>query len=101
MAKKSSIEKNLLRIKKVNQFASKRSQLKKLIMNKSIPLDERFDAQKKLNNLPRDGSKIRIRNRCLITGRPRGNYRKFKMSRIAFRELASFGQIPGIVKSSW
>ena len=66
-----------------------------------LPMDERFQAQMKLNNMPRDGSSIRVRNRCLITGRPRGNYRKFKMSRIAFRELASTGQIPGIVKSSW
>ena len=101
MAKKSSIEKNKTRIKKVLSMRQKRKDLKKIIMNKSVPMDERFQAQMKLNNMPRDGSSIRVRNRCLITGRPRGNYRKFKMSRIAFRELASTGQIPGIVKSSW
>ena len=101
MAKKSSIEKNKTRIKKVLSMRQKRKDLKQIIMNKSIPMDERFQAQMKLNNMPRDGSSIRVRNRCLITGRPRGNYRKFKMSRIAFRELASTGQIPGIVKSSW
>ncbi len=101
MAKKSSIEKNKTRIKKVLSMRQKRKDLKQIIMNKSVPMDERFQAQMKLNNMPRDGSSIRVRNRCLITGRPRGNYRKFKMSRIAFRELASTGQIPGIVKSSW
>ncbi len=101
MAKKSSIEKNKTRIKKVLSMRQKRKDLKQIIMNKSLPMDERFQAQMKLNNMPRDGSSIRVRNRCLITGRPRGNYRKFKMSRIAFRELASTGQIPGIVKSSW
>ena len=101
MAKKSSIEKNKTRIKKVLSMGQKRKDLKQIIMNKSLPMDERFQAQMKLNNMPRDGSSIRVRNRCLITGRPRGNYRKFKMSRIAFRELASTGQIPGIVKSSW
>ena len=101
MAKKSSIEKNKIRIKKVLSMANKRRSLKQLIMNKSLPMDERFQAQMKLNSMPRDGSSIRVRNRCLITGRPRGIYRKFKMSRIAFRELASTGQIPGIVKSSW
>ena len=101
MAKKSSIEKNKTRIKKVLSMRQKRKDLKQIIMNKSLPMDERFQAQMKLNNMPRDGSSIRVRNRCLITGRPRGNYRKFKMSRIAFRELASTGQIPGIVISSW
>ena len=101
MAKKSSIEKNKTRIKKVLSMRQRRKDLKQIIMNKSLPMDERFQAQMKLNNMPRDGSSIRVRNRCLITGRPRGNYRKFKMSRIAFRELASTGQIPGIVKSSW
>ena len=101
MAKKSSIEKNKIRMKKVLSMANKRQSLKQVIMNKSLPMDERFQAQMKLNSMPRDGSSIRVRNRCLITGRPRGNYRKFKMSRIAFRELASTGQIPGIVKSSW
>jgi small subunit ribosomal protein S14 len=101
MAKKSSIEKNKTRIKKVSMMSSKRKELKKIIMNRDLPMDERFNAQMKLNELPRDGSFIRVRNRCLLTGRPRGNYKKFMMSRIAFRELASTGQIPGIVKSSW
>ena len=101
MAKKSSIEKNKIRMKKVLSMANKRKSLKQVIMNKSLPMDERFQAQMKLNSMPRDGSSIRVRNRCLVTGRPRGNYRKFKMSRIAFRELASTGQVPGVLKSSW
>ena len=101
MAKKSAIEKNETRMKKVSLMGNKRKSLKKIIMNKDLPLDERFSAQMKLNGMPRDGSFIRVRNRCLVTGRPRGNYRKFKMSRIAFRELASTGQVPGILKSSW
>ena len=101
MAKKSAIEKNETRIKKVSLMGNRRKALKKIIMNKDLPLDERFSAQMKLNGMPRDGSFIRVRNRCLVTGRPRGNYRKFKMSRIAFRELASTGQVPGILKSSW
>ena len=101
MAKKSAIKKNETRIKKVSLMGKKRNSLKKIIMNRDLPLDERFSAQIKLNEMPRDSSHIRVRNRCLITGRPRGNYRKFKMSRIAFRELASTGQVPGILKSSW
>ena len=101
MAKKSAVKKNEARIKKVSLMGDKRKSLKKIIMNRALPLDERFAAQIKLNEMPRDGSFIRVRNRCLITGRPRGNYRKFKMSRIAFRELASTGQVPGILKSSW
>ncbi len=101
MAKKSAIKKNETRIKKVFLMGKKRKALKDIIMNRELPLDERFAAQMKLNEMPRDGSFIRVRNRCLVTGRPRGNYRKFKMSRIAFRELASTGQIPGILKSSW
>ena len=101
MAKISAIEKNKARIRKVSSMKSKRATLKKIIMDRKLPMDQRFAAQMKLNEMPRDGSSIRVRNRCLITGRPRGNYRKFKMSRIAFRELASEGQVPGIVKSSW
>ena len=101
MAKISAIEKNKARIRKVSSMKSKRADLKKIIMDRKLPMDQRFAAQMKLNEMPRDGSSIRVRNRCLITGRPRGNYRKFKMSRIAFRELASNGQVPGIVKSSW
>ena len=101
MAKKSAVQKNETRIKKVSLMGDKRKALKKIIMSRELPLDERFAAQIKLNEMPRDGSFIRVRNRCLITGRPRGNYRKFKMSRIALRELALTGQIPGMVKSSW
>ncbi len=101
MAKKSAIKKNETRIKKVSLMVKKIKALKGIIMNREIPLDERFAAQMILNEMPRDGSFIRVRNRCLVTGRPRGNYRKFKMSRIAFRELASTGQVPGILKSSW
>ena len=82
-------------------MGNKRKALKDIIMNRELPLDERFAAQMKLNEMPRDGSFIRVRNRCLVTGRPRGNYRKFKMSRIAFRELASKGMIPGVSKASW
>ena len=101
MAKKSAIKKNETRIKKVSLMGKKRRALKDIIMNRDLPLEERFTAQMKLNEMPRDSSSIRVRNRCLITGRPRGNYRKFKMSRIAFRELASTGQVPGVLKSSW
>ena len=101
MAKKSAIRKNETRIRKVSLMGKKRKALKDIIMNRDLPLEERFTAQMKLNEMPRDGSSIRVRNRCLVTGRPRGNYRKFKMSRIAFRELASTGQVPGVLKSSW
>ena len=101
MAKVSSIEKNLKRINLVNKFSKKREVLKKIIKNKKLPLDERFKAQLKLAKLPRNSAKIRIRNRCEITGRPRGVYRKLKISRIALRELASKGRIPGMTKSSW
>ena len=101
MAKLSSVQKNQNRLELIKKFSKKRKALKDIIMNRELPLDERFAAQMKLNEMPRDGSFIRVRNRCLVTGRPRGNYRKFKMSRIAFRELASTGQVPGILKSSW
>jgi small subunit ribosomal protein S14 len=101
MAKKSAIKKNETRIRKVSLMGKKRKALKDIIMNRDLPLEERFTAQMKLNEMPRDGSSLRVRNRCLVTGRPRGNYRKFKMSRIAFRELASTGQVPGVLKSSW
>ena len=101
MAKKSAIEKNLRRIRLVKRYAKKRAALKKIINNKKLELSERFEAQLKLAQMPRNGAKIRLRNRCLITGRPRGYYRKVKMSRIALRELALSGQIPGMVKSSW
>tara|TARA_B100001996_G_scaffold342677_1_gene297432 strand:+ start:19 stop:324 length:306 start_codon:yes stop_codon:yes gene_type:complete len=101
MAKTSSIQRNLKRIKLNKKFQKKREALKKIIRNKKLPLDERFAAQLKLTKLPKNSSKIRIRNRCEITGRPHGVYRKLKISRIALRELASSGKIPGMTKSSW
>jgi small subunit ribosomal protein S14 len=101
MAKKSAIQKNLRREKQVKQSLSRRTRLKDICNDRSLPIEERFAAQLKLSEMPRDGSKIRLRNRCLITGRPRGYYRKIKMSRIALREYALSGQIPGMVKSSW
>ena len=101
MAKKSSIQKNLKRIKLSIKFSKKRENLKKIIKNKKLPLTERFDAQLKLAKIPRNSARVRIRNRCEITGRPHGVYRKLKISRIALRELASEGKIPGMTKSSW
>ena len=101
MAKTSSIKKNLKRIDLVKKFSKKREALKKIVKNRKLPLDERFNAQLKLAKLPRNSSKTRIRNRCEITGRPHGVYRKLKISRIALRELASKGVIPGMTKSSW
>ena len=101
MAKLSSINKNNKRIKLANKYYKKRATLKKIIMNKKLPLEERFKAQQKLSNLPRSSSKVRVRNRCQITGRPHGVYRKLKISRIALRELGLQGKIPGMVKSSW
>ena len=101
MAKKSSIEKNLKRMKLVKKYEKKRAELKKIINNKKLQLAQRFEAQLKLNKLPKNSSKIRIRNRCEISGRPHGVYRKLKISRIALREMASSGKIPGITKSSW
>tara|TARA_B100000745_G_scaffold179349_1_gene117484 strand:+ start:68 stop:373 length:306 start_codon:yes stop_codon:yes gene_type:complete len=101
MAKLSSINKNNKRIKLSNRFFIKRKKLKEIIMNKQLPLEERFNAQLKLSNLPRNSSKTRVRNRCQITGRPHGVYRKLKISRIALRQLGLEGKIPGMVKSSW
>jgi small subunit ribosomal protein S14 len=101
MAKTSAVEKNKSRTKLVKQFASKRAKLKALTSNKSLPIEERFKAQMQLAELPRNSAKVRLRNRCEVTGRPRAYYRKLKMSRIALRELGSLGLIPGIVKSSW
>ena len=101
MAKTSAIQKNLKRIKLVKKYASKRAALKKIIMNKELPLADRFAAQLKLNKLPKNSAKIRVVNRCEITGRPHGVYRKLKLSRIALREMASSGKIPGMTKSSW
>ena len=101
MAKTSSIERNLKRIRLAKKFEKKRRDLKKIIKNKKLSLEERFNAQLKLAKLPRNSAKTRIRNRCEITGRPHGVYRKLKISRIALRELASKGRIPGMTKSSW
>ena len=101
MAKTSAVEKNNRRRKLVASQASKRAALKAVIMNQSLPIEERFKATLKLAEMPRNGSKVRIRNRCEVTGRPRAFYRKLKMSRVALRQLGNFGQIPGIVKSSW
>jgi small subunit ribosomal protein S14 len=101
MAKKSSIEKNNRRRKMTKQFANRRSKLKAIAYDKNLPMEERFAASLKLAELPRNSSATRIRNRCLLSGRPRGVYRKLKLSRIALRDLASKGQIPGMVKSSW
>tara|TARA_A100001011_G_scaffold259171_1_gene267486 strand:+ start:688 stop:993 length:306 start_codon:yes stop_codon:yes gene_type:complete len=101
MAKKSAVQKNLKRMRMVNKFEKKRSKLKKIIMNKKLELAERFAAQLKLDKLPKNSSRIRIRNRCGISGRPHGYYRKLKISRIALRDMASAGKIPGIIKSSW
>ncbi len=101
MAKKSSTEKNMRRTKLVERYAAKRARLKALARDKSLPMEERFEAQLRLAKLPRNSAPSRVRNRCQVTGRPRGYYRKFKMSRISLRDLASTGQIPGMVKSSW
>jgi small subunit ribosomal protein S14 len=101
MAKLSAINKNNKRIKLANKFFKKRQNLKKIIMNKSLTLEERFKAQQKLSKLPRNSAKNRIMNRCQITGRPHGVYRKLKISRIALRQLGLEGKIPGMVKSSW
>ena len=101
MAKTSAIQRNLKRIKLVKKFLKKRESLKKIIKDKKLPLEKRFDAQLKLAKIPRNSSKVRIRNRCEITGRPHGVYRKLKISRIALRDLASKGKIPGMTKSSW
>ena len=101
MAKLSSINKNNRRIKLSDKFFNKRSKLKKIIMDKKIPLEERFKDQQKLSKLPRNSAKNRVMNRCQITGRPHGVYRKLKISRIALRDMASAGKIPGITKSSW
>jgi len=101
MAKVSSVEKNKKRINLAKKFEAKRKKLKEIVMNKKINLNERFAAAQKLAKLPKNSAKIRIRNRCEITGRPHGYYRKLKMSRIALRELASMGKIPGMTKSSW
>lgn len=101
MAKKSSIEKNKRRRRLVAKYAARREALKATTNDSSLPQEERFAARLKLAALPRNSAKVRVRNRCELTGRPRGYYRKFSMSRIALRELASAGLVPGVVKSSW
>ena len=101
MAKTSAIQRNLKRIKMAKRFEKKRKKLKAIIKNKKLPLNERFAAQLKLSKLPKNSARIRIRNRCEISGRPHGVYRKLKISRIALRDLASKGKIPGMTKSSW
>ena len=101
MAKMSSINKNNRRIKLSDRFFKKRQKLKEIVMNKKLPLEERFKAQQKLSKLPRNSAKSRVMNRCQITGRPHGVYRKLKISRIALRQLGLQGKIPGLVKSSW
>ncbi len=101
MAKKSAIEKNKRRQRLAKQYAARRARLKAMSEDRSLPEEERFLARLKLAELPRNSAPTRIRNRCEVTGRPRAYYRKFKMSRIALRDLASNGQVPGVVKSSW
>ena len=101
MAKLSSVNKNNRRIKLSDKYYKKRKDLKKIIMNKKLGLEERFKAQQKLSKLPRNSSKTRVMNRCQITGRPHGVYRKLKISRIALRKLGLEGKIPGMIKSSW
>jgi small subunit ribosomal protein S14 len=101
MPKVSMITKNKQRADKVAKYAIKRSQLKSAIKNKDITLEERFDLQLKLNSLSWNSSKVRVRNRCEITGRPRGYYRKFALCRNKLREFASAGLLPGLIKSSW
>ncbi len=101
MAKTSAIQRNLKRIRMAKRFEKRRKKLKQIVRNKKLPLNERFAAQLKLSKLPKNSSRIRIRNRCEITGRPHGVYRKLRISRIALRQMASSGKIPGMTKSSW
>ena len=101
MAKTSAIQRNLKRIRMSKKFQNKRKKLKDIVNNKKLPLNERFAAQLKLSKLPKNSAKNRIRNRCEITGRPHGVYRKLRISRIALRQMASSGKIPGMTKSSW
>jgi small subunit ribosomal protein S14 len=101
MAKKSAVERDLKRRRMVDKYAAKRAELKAISKNEELPQEERFAARLKLAELPRNSSKTRVRNRCELTGRPRGVYRKLKLSRIGLRDMASNGQIPGMVKSSW
>lgn len=101
MAKKGMIEINNRRARLAKKYSAKRTKLKSMIMDKELSFEERFAAQIKLTELPRNSAENRYRNRCELSGRPRGVYRKFKLSRIALRELGSFGMLPGLIKSSW
>ena len=101
MAKKSAIERNRKRSRLAKKYEGQRQRLKEIADNRDLPMEERFQARLKLAKLPRNSAKVRVQSRCEVTGRPRGVYRKFKMSRIALRELASTGHVPGMVKSSW
>ena len=101
MAKTSAVEKNRKRIRMVKKFASRRARLKAIASDQSVPAEERFAARLKLAEFPRNSAPTRVRNRCEVSGRPRAYYRKFRVSRIALRDLASNGHIPGMVKSSW
>lgn len=101
MAKTSSIERNKKRERLAKQYAARRAKLRATALNEALPLEERFAARLKLAQLPRNSAPTRVRNRCELTGRPRAFYRKVKLSRIALRDLASKGQIPGMIKSSW
>ena len=101
MAKKSMIAREVKREKLVKQYAERRAALKAIVSNQELPMEERFRATLKLAKLPRNSSAVRLHNRCQLTGRPHAYYRKFKISRIALRDLGSAGQIPGMVKSSW
>ncbi|HKN27827.1 MAG TPA: 30S ribosomal protein S14 [Roseiarcus sp.] len=101
MAKKSAIENNLRKQRLAKKFAGRRQRLRDIANDESRPMEERFEARLRLAALPRNGAVVRVRNRCEVTGRPRGFYRKMKMSRIAVRELGNQGLIPGLVKSSW
>ena len=101
MAKKSQVNRNGMRERLARRDKGKRAALKAIVMDRSLPVEDRFNATLKLAQLPRNGAKVRVRLRCALTGRSRGNYRKFKLCRIALRDLASAGQIPGMVKASW
>ena len=101
MAKTSQVNRNIKRTRMAARDKAKRTALKALVKDKSLPVEDRFNATLKLAEMPRNGSRTRVRLRCELTGRSRGNYRKFKLCRIALRDLASAGQIPGMTKSSW
>ncbi|HTW72581.1 MAG TPA: 30S ribosomal protein S14 [Acetobacteraceae bacterium] len=101
MAKTSQVNRNAMRARKTKRDKAKRAALKEVVMDRTLPVEDRFNATLKLAQMPRNGAAVRVRLRCELTGRSRGNYRKFKLCRIALRDLASSGQIPGMVKASW